>query len=226
MSRKPCSPFYWSDWLACKELRVCSLAARGLWMDMLCFMRQGRPIGHLTHENGTPITAEQLARLVGESPKTIRALLRELEDAGVPGKTDAGAYVNRRMIREESAYGRYRASQTEAGKRGAARRWGSATQPYDPPYENGKAGNGLPHPNPTVSASGHDAYHSVPSPRPPPRRGEERESEGEISPAVPASSAQAPTPSPLSHRRYERPRSGDWHPVSEIIAMAIERGRP
>src|SRR5687768_15458318 len=113
--KRPASQFYWGDWLSDKRTRVCSLAARGLWIDMLCLMRQGQPIGYLTHENGEPITVPQLARLVSEPVASVEMLLSELEASGLPGKTAEGAYFSRRMVRDEADYQEYRVGQVEAG---------------------------------------------------------------------------------------------------------------
>lgn len=132
--KRPASQFYWGDWLSCTELRVVSLAARGLWMDMLCHMRDGRPVGHLTFADGRPISADQIAGMVGKaSPREVRRLLAELEAAGVPGKSETGAYFSRRMVREEEAYENYRAGQSAAGRRGAGSRWGNPSQPHAVP---------------------------------------------------------------------------------------------
>ena len=135
--KRPASQFYWGDWLVCQELRAVSLAGRGLWIDMLCYMRQGAPIGHLTHRDGRPITPAQLARMVGDSPRVVERLLGELDRAGVPGKADNGAFTSRRMLRDEEEYQRYRAGQAEAGKRGAAERWGSPSPSLSRPHEKG-----------------------------------------------------------------------------------------
>ena len=39
--------FYPSDWRADPALRMCSIAARGLWMEMLCVMHEATPRGSL-----------------------------------------------------------------------------------------------------------------------------------------------------------------------------------
>jgi len=55
--KRPAFQFYPGDWLEEGGLRASCLAARGLWVDMLCFMHQGEPYGHLGY------TPEQLARM-------------------------------------------------------------------------------------------------------------------------------------------------------------------
>ena len=41
------SKFYWSDWETDPALRLCSLAAQGLWMRMLCVAASHDPIGYV-----------------------------------------------------------------------------------------------------------------------------------------------------------------------------------
>jgi hypothetical protein len=64
MNKRPSFQFYPSDWRNDAGLRLCSISARGLWMDMMCLMHDGEPYGHLT-VMGRPIVPEQIARLVG-----------------------------------------------------------------------------------------------------------------------------------------------------------------
>src|SRR5262245_24126820 len=130
--KRPATQFYWGDWLNCKEVRVCSLAARGLGMDMLGFMRQGNPTGTLTHENGQPITVEQLAKLVGNPVASTKKLIDELLENGVPGRLESGALTSRRMLREEETYARYLEDQAENGRRGAAKKKGTLPSPLPP----------------------------------------------------------------------------------------------
>ena len=47
MTKRPAFQFYPGDWLRDTGLRSCSAAARGLWMDILCFMHKGSPYGYL-----------------------------------------------------------------------------------------------------------------------------------------------------------------------------------
>ena len=38
------SKFWWGDWQNDKALRLCSIGARGLWMEMLCIAHEGEPV--------------------------------------------------------------------------------------------------------------------------------------------------------------------------------------
>ena len=99
-SAQPWMKFYPSDWRADQALRVCSLAARGLWIECLCIMHEAIPYGHLTI-NGRPATDAQLASLTGTDPSTVRQLLTELEEAGVSSRNRNGVIYSRRMTRDE-----------------------------------------------------------------------------------------------------------------------------
>lgn len=98
--KRPASQFYWGDWLRDTALRSCSLAARGLWIDMLALMHEGTPYGHL-RVGDTLITTDRLARMVGEAPGRVRALLAELEAAGVFSRDEGRAIYSRRMVKDE-----------------------------------------------------------------------------------------------------------------------------
>jgi hypothetical protein len=115
--KRPSFQFYPGDWLHETALRACSLAARGLWIDMLCFMHQGIPYGHLTlpaPKGGTkdatnvahcPILPPILARMVGCDAHEAQSLLTELEAAGVFSRTNDAVIYSRRMVSDERLRG-------------------------------------------------------------------------------------------------------------------------
>lgn len=86
-----------SDWRADPALRMCSMAARGLWMEMLCVMHEAEPRGTL-RVNGKPLTSRQLATLAG--CPNVDELLAELEEAGVFSREEDGTIFSRRMVRD------------------------------------------------------------------------------------------------------------------------------
>ena len=110
----PSFQFYPGDWMKDPALRACTIAARGIWIDMLSLMFESSRRGYLQHVTGKPVTAEQLARMTGCSTDEVSRLLQELEDAGVFSRTDSNVIFSRRMSRDE----RKRALCQEAGKRG------------------------------------------------------------------------------------------------------------
>lgn len=102
MSKKlPSFQFYPGDWMKDPAVRCCSLAARGLWIDLLCLMHESPRRGYLQHENGMPVTHEQIARMTGCSSEEASHLLQELESAGVFSCTEHGVIYSRRAVRDE-----------------------------------------------------------------------------------------------------------------------------
>lgn len=114
MPQMPFLKFFPNDWLAEPTIRVCSVAARGLWMDMLSLMHLSPRRGYLLAATGSPISPEQLARLTGCSADDVTRLLAELRSSGTFNCTDDGTIYNRRMVRDEGK----REKCSEAGRRG------------------------------------------------------------------------------------------------------------
>lgn len=86
-------------WRSDPSLRMCSLAARGLWIEMLALMHEAEPRGHLLVQ-GRSVSAKQIASLAGCSSKAADEAILELEQAGVFSKTDEGTIFSRRMVRD------------------------------------------------------------------------------------------------------------------------------
>ncbi len=95
----PWLKFYPSDWRADPALRMCSIGARGLWMEMLCVMHEATPRGSLV-VNGRALAPRQIAALAGTGVDEVTAYLAELEDAGVFSRADDGTIFSRRMQRD------------------------------------------------------------------------------------------------------------------------------
>lgn len=113
-AKYPWMKFYPADWRADPALRMCSLAARGLWMEMLSIMHEAAPRGSLLI-NGKNVGSKQLASLCGAAPREIVALLTELETAGVFSRTDDGTIFSRRMKRDDEKAARDKANGKTGG---------------------------------------------------------------------------------------------------------------
>lgn len=111
--KRPAFQFYPADWRKDPALSACSLAARGLWIELMCIAHESETYGILT-VNGRPMSSAQLARMVGETPRLIERLLAELEEAGVFSRNEEGAIFSRRMVKDEAI----RNVRAEAGKKG------------------------------------------------------------------------------------------------------------
>jgi len=72
----PWEPFFPADWLKAKDLRMCSLAARGAWIDFLSYMLASG-VDHIT---GTVI---DLARALGTTYEEAESAILELIHKGV-----------------------------------------------------------------------------------------------------------------------------------------------
>ena len=79
---------------------MCSLSARGLWVEMLALMHEAEPYGHLVIAGHAP-TPPQLAMLVGAMADEIETALSELENAGVFSRNRSGIIYSRRMTKDE-----------------------------------------------------------------------------------------------------------------------------
>lgn len=91
------SKFYWADWESDPALRLCSLAAQGLWMRMLCIASAHDPIGYVAVA-GRGLDETALARMTGCSESEAANLLGELDRNGVFSRDRNGRIFSRRMV--------------------------------------------------------------------------------------------------------------------------------
>lgn len=120
-SGKLWSKFYWKDWQTDKALRMCSLAARGLWMEMLCIMHDSEPYGHLTNNVGGKLSDRELSILANVPFDIVEVLTAELLEKGVCSRTSDGVIYCRRMIVEKQ--------RSDVGKDFANKRWNNPKRP-------------------------------------------------------------------------------------------------
>jgi hypothetical protein len=109
----PWSKFFWTDYAADPALKICSLAAQGLWMRLLCIAAEHEPAGYVAI-NGEPLDAEGIASMVGRAPNEVDPLLEELRRRGVYSVDRRGCIYSRRMINESKTRDKAR----EWGKKG------------------------------------------------------------------------------------------------------------
>lgn len=97
--KNPWMKFYPTDWRSDPRLRMCSLAARGLWIELCGLMHESEPYGHLLVSGRAPTDA-QVGVLAGAPSEQISDLIGELESAGVFSRTKDGVIYSRRMTRD------------------------------------------------------------------------------------------------------------------------------
>lgn len=100
MSR-PWMKWYPKDWRADARLRMCSLAARGLWIELIGYMHEADPYGHLTINGATP-SIEDIAALVGRPMSEVRKAMAELRERQVFSEATDGPIFSRRMVRDKA----------------------------------------------------------------------------------------------------------------------------
>lgn len=136
MSRKlPSFQFYPGDWMKDSNLRRCTHAAKGVWIDMLCLMFDSEQRGVLATA-GRAWSDSEIALAVGGDHDVTLACIAELTLKGVANRTEGGALYSKRLVRDEHK----RRLCSEAGKRGGN------------PTLKGHA-KGAPKRNPTPSSS-------------------------------------------------------------------------
>ena len=96
MSGTVWSKFFWSDWESDPALRLCSFAAQGFWMRMLCIAAAHDPIGYVAVA-GKALDETALARLTGCPVSEVSCLIGELERNGVFSRDRLGRIYSRRM---------------------------------------------------------------------------------------------------------------------------------
>lgn len=113
MAKKPAFQFYPGDWMKDPELRSVSIAARGLWIDMLCLMFESSERGYLLIRGKAP-SEIQLARMVGCTGEELSLALDELKNAGVLSQTGMGVLFSRRLVRDAELSNK----RSKSGKKG------------------------------------------------------------------------------------------------------------
>lgn len=131
-----CNPwmkFYPSDWRSDTALQTCSLAARGLWMEMLCIMHEAA--GELVI-NGRAVTAKQLASLCGVHLTVVKTALKQLQNAQIFSINEDGLIYSRRIKRDiEKA-----AQDVENGRKGGNPSLKKASKWVNPKVNGGDNG--------------------------------------------------------------------------------------
>jgi hypothetical protein len=101
IGKLPSMQFYPGDWLKDPAVRACSLAARGLWFEILCLMWESPERGVLK-TGDAPWGATEMASAVGADVTLVTKLLAELKSKGVASaRAEDGALYSRRMVRDE-----------------------------------------------------------------------------------------------------------------------------
>lgn len=126
--KRPYFQFYPSDWRSDSAVRLCSLAARGLWLELLCLMHEigqqkGNRYGYLEMK-GKRLTGAKLACLIGVDERQVCLLLDELQEAGVFERDQDAVIFSKRFIRDAKLY----ELRKQAGSKGGSKSQAKAKQ--------------------------------------------------------------------------------------------------
>lgn len=133
--KRPSWQFYPNDWQSEPGLQMCSLAARGLWLEMLCIMFKAKPRGTLT-VNGRQIDTRGLAQLARVGEEEVKMLLQELEEIQVFSRLEDGTIINRRMYQTDWQARDLHKKRSDAGKKGADVKWGKIKSEQGDDFED------------------------------------------------------------------------------------------
>ena len=111
--KRPSFQFYPSDWRNDGNLRLCSMAARGLLVELMCIAHECDDYGVLA-QNGHVFDHKTVGKLTGLRTETAAKLTEELTRNGVLSRDENGALYSRRMVRDEHV----RKIRAEAGVKG------------------------------------------------------------------------------------------------------------
>ena len=160
MSGTASDQWFWNDWQGEPCLKLCSLAAQGLWMKMLCLAAEAP-------RRGFVMVADRYATdddivMLGTSPKdpseVVHRLLKELDHNRVFSRDRNGHIYCRRMVRAE----KLKRSSSKGGKIG-----GRST------YEKRKGIFSTQAPTQGDPQPPRRASHPIPNPIPPKKKEEE-----------------------------------------------------
>lgn len=158
LSRDPWFKFFPSDWRGDEGLQLCSLAARGLWMELICYMHKADPYGHLVIDGKAPTTDDLIRRLRPRSKSEFTTAFAELREHGVYSITEQGVIYSRRMVRRGA---RIVASRENGHLGGRPRREEPRGEPRQEPSEEP---SGKPRPNQRPNPQKLEARNQKPEP--------------------------------------------------------------
>jgi hypothetical protein len=110
----PWFPFFATDWLGNTQLRLASMEAGCLLINILALLHVSPRRGYLVQPNGQPWSVKQLAQVLSRDSVLIARLLEELEHLGLLHRDENGAILSQRMVDAEDL----RQKRSDAGRKG------------------------------------------------------------------------------------------------------------
>ncbi|MBK1884757.1 DUF1376 domain-containing protein, partial [Luteolibacter pohnpeiensis] len=130
MAELPYMQFFPADYL--RDTEILSLSAQGGWMRMLCSM------WHPSRRGVLSLRLQAMARLLHASEQATKSIIQEIEECDVadvewgghreaisPADIGMVTITCRRMVRDWEKATSEKKTLSDAGRRGAAKRWGN-----------------------------------------------------------------------------------------------------
>lgn len=118
MKKAPGFWFFTGDWLKDPELRFCSIFARGLLVDLLCYMFEAKEQGYLTWADGSARSDREIVDAIsGGSTEEKLSALHELLKKGVLSRDSRGAVYSRRLSKLKEVSEARRKSGSKGGSK-------------------------------------------------------------------------------------------------------------
>jgi len=112
MTHKPWLKFYAADWLSSPELRACTLAEKGLLIDLMCIAHRHEPYGYFT--DGTDESLSIVAQMVRIRLPRLVQMVYKLRTKGRVSASDGGQLYIKRMVADHD----YSLQQSDFGRKG------------------------------------------------------------------------------------------------------------
>ena len=96
-SKKESFAFYPADWMSDSRLRLCSVGARGLWIDILCLMYLSSERGYLVIED-TILDEQMIQKALAYDAKEFDDYFTELKRYNIIKKDEKNRYFCKTMV--------------------------------------------------------------------------------------------------------------------------------
>ena len=91
--------FYPHDWLTDDKLSLCSMATKGAWIDLICWMHQSKRRGFLV-VNGISLNKDDIRSMLKLSKEEFDAVWNELNKYGVISQHKDGTFYSKRVVQD------------------------------------------------------------------------------------------------------------------------------
>lgn len=110
----PWQKWFWADWKSDQRLQLVSVAARGVWVEMLGIMVAEEPHGYLKVGPKVILPVNLVGLLGSTTLEEVEGCVAELEEMEIFSRDEEGVIYSRRLVRDEAV----RRKRAAGGKKG------------------------------------------------------------------------------------------------------------